>query len=557
MKTLLSKTKVKEIFKDKVSRSLDTFFYHFIFFILILGVLLFILWPSIAVVKESLYIDGNLSFELYKSLFQDNAKLLSNSFLVASLTTILTIFLSLNTALYLSYTGDKVKKFIFIILLLTMISPPFVSSLAYIKLFGRRGFITHSLLGLNLNTYGWHGVVLMQTFSHTSLATLIITGVLQGIDNNIINAAQDLKADLWHILKDIIIPLAKPGIIVAALLTFVKSLADFGTPIIIGGSFNVLATEAYLNVIAYFNLPRAAALNVLLLIPALLAFIVYWYYMKNTKIEIGRNIKTVNLDTNKFKLTGWVKKVITFITWFFIIFIILQYLTIFLSAITKYTNGNLVFTLKHIKGFNLRELESFFRSLRYAFITGIVGSIIGLLLSYFIDKSKIKGIKIIDMITTLPYIMPGTFFGIGYLLAFNNKPLLLVGTTLIVQLNFIYRQMPLVTKSGNAILSKINPNIEEAAKDLGARKMSIIKDIIMPLLKPAFLISFVNNFAVTMTSIGAVIFLIYPGESIATVEMFNNIENGDYGVGAVIACMIIFSTLVINLIFSKFLLKDE
>lgn len=87
--------------------------------------------------------------------------------------------------------------------------------------------------------------------------------------------------------------------------------------------------------------------------------------------------------------------------------------------------------------------------------------------------------------------------------------------------------------------------------------MSIIKDIIMPLLKPAFLISFVNNFAVTMTSIGAVIFLIYPGESIATVEMFNNIENGDYGVGAVIACMIIFSTLVINLIFSKFLLKDE
>lgn len=556
MKTLLSKTKVKKFIKDKVSRSLDTFFYNLLFFTLIIGVLLFILWPSLAVIKESIYFDGNLSFELYKNLFQDNIKLLSNSFLVASLTTILTIFLSLNTALYLSYTGDKVKKFIFIILLLTMISPPFVSSLAYIKLFGRRGFITHSLLGLNLNTYGWHGVVLMQTFSHTSLATLIITGVLQGIDNNIINAAQDLKADIWHILKDIIIPLARPGIIVAALLTFVKSLADFGTPIIIGGSFNVLATEAYLNVIAYFNLPRAAALNVLLLIPALLAFIVYWYYMKNTKIEIGRNIKTVNLDNNKFKLTGWVKKFITFVTWFFIIFIILQYLTIFLSAITKYSNGNLVFTLKHIKGFNMKELESFFRSLRYAFITGIVGSIIGLLLSYFIEKSNIKGIKIIDMITTLPYIMPGTFFGIGYLLAFNNKPLLLVGTTLIVQLNFIYRQMPLVTKSGNAILSKINPNIEEAAKDLGAAKMSIIKDIIMPLLKPAFLISFVNNFAVTMTSIGAVIFLIYPGESIATVEMFNNIENGDYGVGAVIACMIIFSTLIINLFFSKFLLKD-
>ena len=194
MKTLLSKTKVKKFIKDKVSRSLDTFFYNLLFFTLIIGVLLFILWPSLAVIKESIYFDGNLSFELYKNLFQDNIKLLSNSFLVASLTTILTIFLSLNTALYLSYTGDKVKKFIFIILLLTMISPPFVSSLAYIKLFGRRGFITHSLLGLNLNTYGWHGVVLMQTFSHTSLATLIITGVLQGIDNNIINAAQDLKA---------------------------------------------------------------------------------------------------------------------------------------------------------------------------------------------------------------------------------------------------------------------------------------------------------------------------------------------------------------------------
>ena len=141
------------------------------------------------------------------------------------------------------------------LLLLTMISPPFVSSLAYITLFGRRGLITHGVLGLSINPYGWHGIVLMQILSIVSIGTIIIFGVLSSINPNVINASMDAGANCFQTIKRVIIPMVKPGIIAAAFIAFVQSLSDFGTPIIIGGGFKVLAMEAYLQVIGHAKRP--------------------------------------------------------------------------------------------------------------------------------------------------------------------------------------------------------------------------------------------------------------------------------------------------------------
>jgi iron(III) transport system permease protein len=202
------------------------------------------------------------------------------------------------------------------------------------------------------------------------------------------------------------------------------------------------------------------------------------------------------------------------------------------------------------------KMPSFFRSLYYAFIAAIATSVIGLLLSYYIERRRFKGAKSFDLIASLPYIIPGPFFGIGYVLAFNDYPLALTGTGLIVVLNCVFRQIPISTKAASATLSNISTELEDAARDLGASNFRIIRGIIMPLLKPAFLVSFVNTFTATMTTVGAIIFLITPSAKVATVELFNVIREGKYGLAAVLACMIITATLLINVVFSRLLLRE-
>lgn len=543
---------------NKRVSNLDTRFYNVIDYIILglisLSVLIFILWPIICVIKSSLFIDGNFTLALYDKLFTNNKKLLYNSVFVATLSAGLSTVLSVAIALKISFMRGKKKLILMGILMVTMISPPFVSSLAYIQLFGRRGLITYRLLKLSLNPYGWHGIVAMQSLSFASLNALLLIGIISKLDISLVQSSLDLGSSPSYALRRIVIPLIKPAILVCFLLSFVRSLSDFGTPMTIGGAFNVLATEIYMQIIGYGNLELAAAMNVIILIPALIIFIVYRKLMKKYNILSKGTSNKVSSSDYTFNLKGIINWLITLICGVFFTMMILQYLTIFISGITKFSYGKMQFTLDHFKYLKLYSMTSFVRSIIYGIIVGVVGTIIGILLSYYTERRKIRGMEALDFIGTLPYIIPGTFFGIGYILAFNNPPLMLTGTAAIVIINCIFKQLPMTTKTSSAALSQINVNLEEAGRDLGAGKFHIIKDIIFPNLKNAFVVGFINNFTSSMTTIGAIIFLIHPGKKIATLALFDAINSGEYGVGSLIATIIIIITMIVNLGVSRIIL---
>ncbi|MCR1933440.1 ABC transporter permease [Clostridium tepidum] len=546
--------------KLRVSNKLDTRFYNILdkllIILLISLVILFIFWPIICVIKESFLKDGNFTLNLYKDIFKSNKKLIYNSVFIALMCTIFTTLISIPVALYASFSSGRIKRIITITLMLTMISPPFVSSLAYINLFGRRGFITHGILKLTLNTYGWQGIVIMETLGLVSMSSLLLIGIIGGVDKNFIDASLDLGGGLNYTLLRIVLPIIKPGIIVSALLTFVRSLSDFGTPMIIGGSFQVLATEVYMNIIANGNFGMAAAMSVIILIPSLIVFLIYKSYMSKFQV-FSKDSKSLSSQDHEYKIKGVFAVILKGITYLFLLVMIMQYTSIFLSAITNYKFNKIFFTLDNIKKIYDYNLSSFGRSIVYSLITGLIGSLLGIFISYYVDRRKIIGGKFIDFISTLPYIIPGTFFGIGYIFAFNKYPLEFTGTAFIVIANCIFKQIPMTTKASSAVLSGIDSQIEEAAKDLGAPNIFIIKDVILPMLKPAFLLGFINNFTSTMTTIGAIIFLIYPGQKVATVEMFDAIQSGDYSVGSAMASLIIIITLIINILFTKFIIGGK
>lgn len=527
----------------------------FVALLLTLPVLIFIVWPIVEVIVKSFLPEGFFSLEIYRNLFVHHYRLIFDSILSAILSTVLTIILALAIAVYVAFCSARFKRSILVVLMLTMISPPFVSSLAYIMLFGKRGYIVHHILGLTWNPYGMHGVILMQVLSNISLAALLIIGMFAMLDPRTLEASRDLGGKSWRTLCSIVLPLSMPGIVAAGFIVLIKCLADFGTPVIIGGRFTLLATEAYLAVIGRGNLPLASAISVIILIPSLMAFFFYRHYIRQTR---GVSVAMQRIDDRGIEglaMGSWASSTLGMLTWFFLFLMLLQYAAILFATMFDYRQGHFIFTLEHIQAIRLGKMTSFVRSLCYSFIAAIGVSLFGALLSYYLERHKGVCSKVVDFLSTLPYILPGPFFGIGYILAFNDAPLALTGTSAIVVLNCMFRQLPVSTKATSAGLTRIDPETENAATDLGSGRLRLLFQIILPLLKPAFLMSFINTFTATMTTVGAIIFLITPQAKVATVELFNVLRDGDYGQGAVLASMIIISTLCVNLVFTRWVMR--
>ena len=504
-------------------------------------IILFILLPFFAILKESIYSNNKFNFKYIIEIFS-KPKLIKNSIKVAFITGIITTFISTCIAIYYYIAGSKTKKVIRIILSTTIISPPFVTALSYINLFGRRGLISYHLLKLSINPYGMWGVILMQIISDFSLSSLLLMGFIISIDKSLIDSAKSLGAKTNNIIKDILLPFLIPAIKASALLTFLRSLSDFGTVAIIGGNFNVLASESYFAVISEGNVAKAAAINVVLLLPALIVFIFYQKSIKNISLSThGLGSGDENIEKK-----GYLYTIVKLIAIIFILWISIQYTSIFLSSISMMRKGKLIYTLQNIIEARVYLNKTIFRSVYYSLISAFFGSILGLIIAYYLQIRKIKIFKIIDFIATLPYIIPGTFFGLGYLMAFNKPPLYIVGTSAIVILNILFKQIPFSTKMGNASMEKINLDSLNSIRDLGGNRISELKDAIIPMSKDALSISFINAFTTSMTTIGSIIFLVSPGQKVLTIVMFDLIQSGNYNVGSVIAVLIIVICLIVN-----------
>lgn len=531
-----------------------SFFERFLFLILAAGVLLFIVWPVMAVLRESFFPGGQFSLVHYRALFSNNGRLLKNSLVVAGLTTCFSLVMGLCIALYLTHSGLPGKKTVLGVLLLSFVSPPFVSSLAYIMLFGRRGLITWKLLGIRWNPYGLHGVVLMEGIAFATIAAFLILAVLRGIDRSLEQASLDLGAGPTATLLHITFPLAMPGIVTAALIVFIRSLSDFGTPMIIGGNYNVLATQAYMVALGSYDMPAAAAICTVLLIPALAVFFVYRRLMGRPARFAGRRAPSA---VQGLVLPAWASVVVAVVTWSFVAMEVLKYGTIFWGAFARTWGVNFSLTLDHVRALRFSKMGSFVRSLEYGFIAALAASVMGMLLAWLLGRRRGPAARFLDFVVDLPFILPGPFFGIGYLLAFNWLPAVLFGSGLLVVANCTYRQLTVGTKSGLSVLSQINPELEDAVRDQGGGQFHVLRDVVLPLMKPAFLVSFINAFTASMTTIGAIIFLVTPYTKVATVEMFEAIQNGEIGLGAVMASLIIVAVMVVNLGFSWLFLRKK
>lgn len=502
------------------------------------GVLLFVLWPVAAVLRESLLVDGQWSLSAWRGLLGKNWPLALNSFAVAAAVAAATTALASLLAVKLLYGAPLGRKLLTAVLVLSTISPPFVGSMSYLMLFGHRGLITWRLLGLEWNPYGFHGVVMMEALSQLGVATLLATASFHQVDGALERASLDLGAPPLRTLLNVSAPLARPGLTAAALMVFVRSLSDFGTPLFVGGRFQVLASKAYNTLIGVGDFPLACAMNALLVLPSLLL-------LAARREARGRSFSLRLAGARSLQLrgpSGWLPEAAA---WGFVAIELAVYGLILAGSVTKTWGADFTLTTAHLRSLWNFSGNGFARSLICSVAAGLGGAVLGAVLARLLERSPTALRRGARMLIELPYLVPGTFFGVGYLLVSSSLPWE-VPAGFLIAMNCLFRQLSPSTWSAQAGLAQINPELELAVRDLGSGQGRVLRNMLLPLLRPFMLVSFINAFSAAMTSTGPIIFLVSPYARVASVELFESINSGKYGDASAMASLLIAAILAVN-----------
>ena len=433
------------------------------------------------------------------------------------------------------------KRFMHLMALLPIVSPPFALALSAIVLFGRSGLITRDLLGIDFNIYGLQGMVLVMSLSFFPVAYISLSGLMRALDPALDEAATNLGASRWHTFRTVTLPLLLPGIASGFLLLFVEALADLGNPIVLGGNFQVLASRMYLAIIGQYDTLGGAVLGILLLIPSLIVYFVHRYYADRASVVsvTGKPSGRPAELTNRFAAG-----VLLVAAMAVSLLVVLMYGTIIFGAFTNLVGVDNTLTTKNFEfvlfGYGLEAVSD---TVLLAGIATPLAGLLGVVVAFLVIRGRFRGRGALDFGTMLGVAVPGTVFGIGYLLSFNTPmeifgiqvlPKLtggagLLGGAVAIVLVYVVRSVPGGLRSGAAALQQIDPTIEEASVSLGASQATTFRRVVLPLIRPAFLTGLIYSFARSMTAISAIVFLTTPQTRIMTQQILNETNAARFG----------------------------
>lgn len=439
-----------------------------------------------------------------------------------------------------------VRRSMGVISVLPIITPPFILAFAMVFLLGRRGLFTYNVLGLSSSwVYGIPGVAIAQVLAFTPVAYLLLRGAIGSLNPALEEAAQTLGARPGTTLRTITWPLLRPALAASFLLSMIESLADFGNPVVLGGNRRYLATEVYLSLTGRFNPREAAVYGVVLLALVLLAFFLQrWWLGGGSFITVTGKPTAGALAP----LPRWLEAALTALLVVWGVFVAALYASIVLGSFTQLWGVNYSLTTQHYRDFMTAGWPVFLYTLRIAAISAVPAMLLGLLVAFLIVRQSFAGRRLIEFGSLLSFATPGTVMGVAYVFAFNTGPWLMTSTAAIIVLALVFRNMPVAIRSAVAGLSQVDPSLEEASTMLRARSWTTLRRILFPLLVNVLVTGLVYAFVRAVTAISQVIFLVSPGNQLATVLLLGWVEQGQLGRAAAMGTVLIVSMLLVILL---------
>jgi len=532
--------------------------------VLIAFLTLFILYPLAILLVDSMFGSSGFTLDTFRRVLAMASfrTAIGNTMKIGLLVGVLSTAIGLLFAYVEVYV--RMRRFtggLFrLISMLPVVSPPFVLSLSMIMLFGKAGLITRFLLGIyDNNVYGYWGIVIVQTMTFFPVCYMMLRGLLKNIDPSLEEASRDMGASRMKVFTSVTLPLLLPGLGNAFLVTFIESIADFANPMIIGGSYDTLATSIYLQITGAMDKEGAAAMAVVLLVITLGMFAVQKYYLE------AKTAATLTGKASRGRMLiedSSVRIPLTILCSLVAVFVIAMYLCVPIGAL--FPTWGYKFTPLTFKWFEqvftkYRGLQAFRDSFVLSLIASPITALLSMIISYLVVKKKFKAKGFIEAVSILAMAVPGTVLGVGYIRGFAgglfHSGFLsgIYGTGLILVIVFIVRSLPTGTRSGISALRQIDKSIEESAYDMGANSLKVFTSVTLPLIKDSFLSGLVTAFVRSITAISAIILLVTPSYLLITVQINEFAEKGAFSIACAFATILILITYGAVLLMNLFI----
>lgn len=529
--------------------------------------LLFLVYPLGSLLKQAVVVSGSLSLENFVTFFSKTyySETLINSFKVSITATICALIVGILLAYLFAIYEFKGKKVLQILIVIASMSAPFIGAYSWILLLGRNGIITTFLANVFHITmpdiYGFTGITLVFTLQLFPLIFLYVSGAFKSIDNSLLEAAESMGSSGISRFFKVILPLLLPTILAGALLVFMRAFSDFGTPMLIGEGYRTFPVLIYTEFMSEVggDASFASSLAVIAIIIALTIFLIQKYIANKNTFTMS------SLHPISQRSIKGVKKAVVYIVSYGIVFLaILPQLYLIYTSFLN-TQG-MVF----VPGYSLNSYrEAFnrmgsaiFNTIRIPLMALVIVVIFSIFISYLTVKKKNTLTATIDILSMIPYIVPGTVLGISYLAAFNtgiaNSGILAItGTALIIVISLTVRRLPYTIRSSVATLGQIPDSIEEAASSLGSSKLNTFARITVPMMVSGIVSGAILSWITMISELSTSILLYNVNTKTMPVAIYTEVIRGNYGIAAALSTILTAITVASLLLFMKVTKSDS
>ena len=478
---------------------------------------------------------------------------LKNSVAVVFCATVLVTLIGVPLAYINTNFIIKGKRFVDILIIISMLSPPFLGAYSWILMLGRNGVITNffKALGIKIpSIYGFGGILLVFTLKLFPYIYMYTKGALKKVDASLGEAAESLG---YHGIQKVVkvsLPLVLPTILAGGTIVFLRAFADYGTPRLIGEGYSTLPVIIYQEWVsetgtnAYF----ASAVAVIMMAVAAIVFSLQKY------ISNRKNYTMSMLNPPKAKKLKGISNVLAHAYVYLIVFLA-TLPQIYIIAISFRNSNGIMWTEGY--GFGnyttvfRKSLSSITNTFKYAIISIIIVIILGTLFAYLTVRRKNLLSKLLDIFIMFPYVIPGTIFGLILLMSYNKPPLILSGTAAIIIISYVVRRMPYTVRSSAAILRQISPSIDEASTSLGYGSMQTFFNVTMPVMVPGIVSGAILSWITIINELSSTLMLYTGKTQTMTVTIFQEISRGGYGTASALSTILTITMVASLLLFFK------
>lgn len=507
--------------------------------LLLLGLLVaFVAWPLVRILQASLTAhDGALTLGHYGAFFTTSAtlRLLVQSLALAVTTSVITVGLAAVLAYAVTRTALPGRRFVAGITVLTLFAPPFLVSLALV--------LVVPWLGLESVIGGFARLVVAQVLTFLPHACLLVAAVLATIDGTLEDAAENLGARELAILGRVILPLARPGLLSAALAVFVMSLTDFANPALVGGRYAVLATEIFYRAMGR-DVPAASVMGVVLLAPCVAAYLLNACWRgARCRIAVPAPARGARRPVGRVLRWGF-----ALVAWTLALALTAVYVTVVLGSVVTAWGSDWSPSAAHYVGSGAAgRALALQRSLAVGALAAVLGTFVALTSAYVIERMRPPGRRILLAASVLPVALPGTVVGLGYLLAFRWPLIVLVGTLWPLTASIVFWKLPVAVLAAAAALRRVAPGTEETAVSLGAGAVRTLVRVTLPLLGPVALAIGAYFFIEGIVTLSPALFLVSRESGVGSVEVLLQVDAGRLGAACALTTLMIAIVAAVGL----------